>query len=66
MTLSWQAPAGAVRQPGPRTTIVSFVVHRIVDRWQCASAHHTDVIPKAETQATDAAGGAGWADYPGP
>jgi len=65
-TLSWQAPAGDVSQPGPRTSIVSFVLHRIVDRWQCASAHNTDVIPKAETRATDAAGGAGWADYPGP
>jgi uncharacterized protein (TIGR02246 family) len=65
MTLSGQAPEGAVNQAGPRTTMVSFVVHRIADRWQCASAHNTDVIPKAETQATDAAGLAGWAAYPG-
>lgn len=45
MTLSSQAPASAVTQPGPRTTIVSFVVHRMGDRWRCASAQHTDVIP---------------------
>jgi uncharacterized protein (TIGR02246 family) len=28
----------------PRTTIVSFVVHRTARRWLCASAHATDVI----------------------
>ena len=51
MTFSGQAPSGTGKQPGPRTTIASFVVHRIVDRWQCASAHHTDVFPNAETNA---------------
>jgi uncharacterized protein (TIGR02246 family) len=66
MTLSELAPEGAVNQPGSHTTMVSFVVHRIADRWQCASAHSTDVIPKAETQAPDAAGRLGWADQPGP
>ena len=38
-------PAGAVTKSEPRTTIVSFVVHRAGDRWLCASAHNTDVIP---------------------
>jgi uncharacterized protein (TIGR02246 family) len=28
----------------PRTTIVTFVVHWMMDRWQCASAHSTDVV----------------------
>ena len=51
MTLSGQAPAVAVTQAGPRTTIVSFVVHRVGERWLCASAHHTDVIPNVETNA---------------
>jgi uncharacterized protein (TIGR02246 family) len=64
MTLSGQAPEGAVRQPGARTTIVSFVVHRIVDRWQCASAHNTDVIPSTETNVVEEAGGFGLASYP--
>ena len=32
----------------PRTTVVSFVVHRVGERWLCASAHTTDLI---ETQA---------------
>jgi uncharacterized protein (TIGR02246 family) len=59
MTMSGPAPADAVVQPGPRTTIVSFVVHRIVDRWQCASAHHTDVIPQTETQVITDIGGFG-------
>jgi hypothetical protein len=26
-----------------RTTVVSFVVHRVGERWLCASAHNTDV-----------------------
>jgi uncharacterized protein (TIGR02246 family) len=64
MTLSSQGAAGAVGQPGPRTTIVSFVVHRVVDRWQCASAHYTDVIPDAETHVIDEASVFGVADYP--
>ena len=64
MTLSGQAPADAVRQPVPRTTIVSFVVHRIVDRWQCTSAHSTDVIPNTETNVIDEAAVFGWANYP--
>ena len=48
MTLSGDEPAG-IAQPGPRTTIVSFVVHRSGDRWLCAAAHNTDVIPNTET-----------------
>jgi uncharacterized protein (TIGR02246 family) len=31
----------------PRTTIVSFVVHRAGDKWVCASAHNTDVTAQA-------------------
>ena len=49
MTLSGDAPAGRVAQPGARTTIVSFVVHRAGERWLCASVHNTDLIPEAET-----------------
>jgi uncharacterized protein (TIGR02246 family) len=64
MTLSGEAPAGAVTQPGPRTTIVSFVVHRAGDRWLCASAHNTDVIPKTETNVIDEAGVFGLANHP--
>jgi uncharacterized protein (TIGR02246 family) len=48
MTLSADGPAGATTQPGPRTTIVSFVVHRVGDRWLCASAHNTDLIPDVD------------------
>lgn len=29
----------------PHTTIVSFVVHRVGERWLCASAHSTDLMP---------------------
>jgi uncharacterized protein (TIGR02246 family) len=43
-------------QPGPRTTIVSFVVHRIGERWLCASVHNTDVIPEMTTPVIDETG----------
>lgn len=56
MTFSGQASAGAVTPPGPRTTIVSFVVHRMGHRWLCASAHHTDVIPDLVATVIDDAG----------
>jgi hypothetical protein len=39
----------------PRTTIVSFVVHRAGDRWLCASAHNTDVTAAASAALMDKA-----------
>lgn len=48
MTLSGEAPAHSVAST-PRTTIVSFVAHRVGERWLCASAHNTDVIPDQAT-----------------
>lgn len=33
--------------PAPRTTIVSFVVHRTANWWQCAAAYNTDVAAAA-------------------
>ena len=64
MTVSGQAAVDPVGQPGPRTSIVSFVVHRIVDRWQIASAHHTDVIPNTETNVIEEARVFGLGQYP--
>jgi uncharacterized protein (TIGR02246 family) len=49
---------------GPRTTIVSFVVHRTGDRWLCASAHNTDGLPNMVTNVVDDAGVVGLANYP--
>jgi len=49
MTLSGQTAIAAIRQPGTRRTIFSFVVHRVAGRWMCASAHNTDVVPNMET-----------------
>ena len=55
MTLSDQ-PAGADGQAGPLATIISFVVHRTIDRWLCASAHRTNVVvPDAATTVVGAA-----------
>lgn len=49
MTLVGQTPIGNIKQTGSRTTVFSFVAHRAGDRWQCASAHNTDVVPRMET-----------------
>jgi uncharacterized protein (TIGR02246 family) len=43
MTRSGEDSAGTPGPLGPRTTIVSFVVHRAGDVWRCASAQNTDV-----------------------
>ena len=60
LTVSGDDPAGTVAPPGPRTTVASFVVHRAGERWRCACAHHTDVVPAAEptviNRATDVFG----------
>ena len=45
MSLSGEAAAQSVAPSTPRPTILSFVVHRVGERWLCASAHNTDVIP---------------------
>jgi len=63
MTLSGQTPIAAIRQPGSRKTIFSFVVHRVADRWMCASAHNTDVIPNMETNVIDDDGAFRAANY---
>lgn len=49
MTLSGQSSIGTITKPGPRRTIFSCVVHRVRDRWQCASAQNTDIVPGMET-----------------
>jgi uncharacterized protein (TIGR02246 family) len=52
MTLSGGDSGDAVAPPDARTTIFSFVVHRAGERWMCASAHNTDVIPSPQTTAS--------------
>ncbi len=46
MTLSGESAADPAAPSAARTAIVSFVVHRVGERWLCASAHNTDVIPE--------------------
>ena len=46
----------AVRRDDRTRTIVSFVVHRAGERWLCASAHNTDVVPEAGAVRQAAAG----------
>lgn len=45
MTLSGKAAADAAAPPAARISICSFVVHRVGERWLCASAHNTEVNP---------------------
>ena len=52
MTLSDGASAEPVPPSPPRTTIVSFVVHRAGDRWLCASAHNTS-LTQEQTNLSD-------------
>lgn len=49
MTLSGQTPLGAIKAPGTRTTVFSFVVRSHGGRWYCAVAQNTDVVPHMET-----------------
>ena len=49
LTHGMQAAGAAAAPPAPHATVVSFVVHRAGDRWLCASAHNTDVVPAAGT-----------------
>lgn len=53
MRLEGQTPTAGVASPGSRTTIFSFVVHRGLEGWSCASAHNTDVVPGMETNIVD-------------
>jgi len=60
LTVTGDEPAGSAAPAGTRTTVASFVVHRAGERWRCACAHHTDVVPTAEptviNRATDVFG----------
>ena len=49
MTLSSQGAGESMAPSAPRTTVVSFVVHRVGERWLCASAHNTDVVADGVT-----------------
>jgi uncharacterized protein (TIGR02246 family) len=42
-----ESPAGS----SPRTTIASFVVHRVGERWLCATAHSTDLAAEGTNAA---------------
>ena len=63
MTLSGQTPVAGAAGPGTRTNVFSFVVRRAGERWSCASAQNTDVVPGAETNVVDEAGRLRPADY---
>jgi hypothetical protein len=49
MTLIGQTAIAAIKRPGTRKSIFSFVIHKVGARWTCASAHNTDGVPDMET-----------------
>ena len=55
MRLTGQSPVDDVDAPRRRTTILTFVAHRVEGSWSCAAAQNTDVVPGAETNVVDAA-----------
>lgn len=63
MRLEGQTPVGDAADPGTRTNVFTFVVHRTPDGWSCAAAHNTDVVPGMETLVVDAGGRLRPADY---
>jgi uncharacterized protein (TIGR02246 family) len=63
MTLSGQTPIGKIRQTGSRTNVFSFVARHVDERWLCASAHNTDVVPHMETFIVDDEGALRAANY---
>jgi uncharacterized protein (TIGR02246 family) len=63
LTLSGQTAIAPIRQPASRKSILSFVVHRVGDRWMCASAHNTDVVPGMETNVVSEDGSFRAANY---
>ena len=63
MTLSGQTAIGAIRQPGARKTIFSFVVHRAAGGWTCASAHNTDAYRTWKRMSSDEDGAFRAANY---
>ena len=64
MTVADEDCPASGRGPGARTTVVSFVVHRVGDRWRCASAHNTDVTATTETNVGGETGVLGLANAP--
>lgn len=63
MKLSGQTPIGDVSRPGERRNIFTFVVHKTGEKWVCASAQNTDIIPNKETFVKDEKGRLIASDY---
>jgi uncharacterized protein (TIGR02246 family) len=63
MRLSGQSLTEEVAEPGVRSNIFTFVVHRKGENWYCASAQNTDIVQNMETQVRDAQGKLRAVDY---
>lgn len=63
MKLRGQTSLGTTRNPGDRSNIFTFVVHKQGTEWRCASAHNTDIIPNKETNIHDEQGRIMAVDY---
>lgn len=63
MRLTGQTAVDDVSNPKTRTNIFSFVVHQADEKWSCASAHNTDIVPGMETNVVDNEGQLRSANY---
>jgi uncharacterized protein (TIGR02246 family) len=63
ITQSGQTAIAAMRQPGTRKTIFSFVVHKVAGHWICASAQNTDLLSNMETNVVGDQGASRAANY---
>ena len=63
MRLKQQSSHPDAQQIQPRQTIMSLVVIKEQERWLCVSAHNTDIVPGAETNAIRADGSFTSLDY---
>jgi hypothetical protein len=53
VTLTGQTLVGEIAAPGPRSNVMSFVVHQTSAGWRCVSAHNTDIVLGSETNIID-------------
>lgn len=63
MHLKGQSALKEVKSPAVRQTIFTFVVKRVGEKWLCAAAHNTDIVPGKETNIIDEEGRFRSVDY---
>lgn len=63
MHLQGQSALGQVDKPQVRQTIFTFIAQQVGEKWLCAAAHNTDIVPGKETNIIDEKGVLRSVDY---